>query len=483
MVSPKWGLICAPMLTFFFLFTRKNKEISSFSFPVNDNMLQKNPDFGPIKPQPIEMKVKREVNAENQIIIVIPYRDRKAHYEKQMKHLSLHPQRSRMKVIVVEQTDLNLMRRGWLRNIGILESNASFNTCIVAHDVDLFVSYATDYAACEVPTCPCNYLNGKKYPTLAGGVLNLRLDSWVQVNGYTNLAYGWGGEDDCLFHRLSQTGLLTNGAVRRPTGKMYSCFLLDDENHTAREKKNHKKHTKQCSLVRNGGTAWKADGLNSIRYTVLSRSTDEHGSLWLKVSDANNERFVNLYDTRFINSKGHTESRALIENQFTLNQICCVKRIEAVDYTWKNQALSYASSHTKALESIRAPVGLIAEDEATFIRTPPIIELETPSFRWHVLFFAYRGELSDTDCVDAHGTRWCRVIKAHASSMYAVRKSYIPYLLQSFNESLSGILLERPDSKYGLGQTWSKLQYAKGHHWYAAVPRIAMSNRQSKGFF
>ena len=39
------------------------------------------------------------------------------------------------------------------------------------------------------------------YEELIGGVLNIRSDHFLTVNGYSNLYWGWGAEDDDLYYR------------------------------------------------------------------------------------------------------------------------------------------------------------------------------------------------------------------------------------------------------------------------------------------
>ena len=39
------------------------------------------------------------------------------------------------------------------------------------------------------------------YEELIGGVFNIRIDHFLTVNGYSNLYWGWGAEDDDLFYR------------------------------------------------------------------------------------------------------------------------------------------------------------------------------------------------------------------------------------------------------------------------------------------
>ncbi len=39
------------------------------------------------------------------------------------------------------------------------------------------------------------------YEELIGGVLNIRINHFLTVNGYSNLYWGWGAEDDDLYYR------------------------------------------------------------------------------------------------------------------------------------------------------------------------------------------------------------------------------------------------------------------------------------------
>ena len=431
--------------------------------------------------------INQGANKPDPITIIIAYRDRLAHYHKFMKHISAHPQRGRMKIIVVEQDDTDLFRRGWLFNIGILESGAKYTSCIVTHDVDIFVSYTADYGNCVMPTIPCSSLNEKMWPSQAGGVLTATGEDWKRVNGYTNLVYGWGGEDDELFGRFLQNSLVSNlkaKSVRRPTSEHESCFSLNDQDHTTRLKPNYEKIQKQYYRVLHGSKEWKEDGLNSIRYTITSRFVDEYGTLWLKANDNRDVRYNNMFDTRYINLKSRPDRRKSIENEFHKNHIFNAKRIEAevpsqISDEQQRGGLGCSLSHIKALRSTENPVVLIAEDDAQILRTPPLIELETPSFLWHVLLFAYKGKIDYKDCVTAHKNKWCRVLNAQTASMYAVRQNYIPHLLHTWNRSVNGLLFGNSYHEFAGDQTWKKLQKQKDHHWYAAVPRIS---KQKKGF-
>ena len=42
------------------------------------------------------------------------------------------------------------------------------------------------------------------YNMLVGGVLNMRVEHFQQVNGYSNMYWGWGAEDDDMAYRYKK---------------------------------------------------------------------------------------------------------------------------------------------------------------------------------------------------------------------------------------------------------------------------------------
>lgn len=55
------------------------------------------------------------------------------------------------------------------------------------------------------------------YPEYVGGVLAMSRDQFIAVHGFSNYYFGWGGEDDDMFHRIKQR----NFTVVRPNITKY----------------------------------------------------------------------------------------------------------------------------------------------------------------------------------------------------------------------------------------------------------------------
>ena len=231
------------------------------------------------------------------IVIVIPYRDRAVHYKKIMEHLpSITRENWRIHTILVEQIDKSPFKRAWLMNIGIAEAKKRVGdnkTCVVTHDVDMLADSKVDYGWCDRPTQICSELScfngGVPYATSGGGVVQSSLKDWYTINGFTNTAIGWGGEDDDLHHRFRVNHLLTGGHLRRPNKGFGKCHCMHDADHTkrVRDNKGYKEINAKIGRMSAGSNEWKTDGLNSLKYDISEESVDKYGTIHLKVMHTN----------------------------------------------------------------------------------------------------------------------------------------------------------------------------------------------------
>lgn len=229
------------------------------------------------------------------IILIFPFRNRKVHYEKMMKHLkTIHRPDWDIHKILVEQANDEPFQRAWLLNIGIAEAKRRFgnaNACVVTHDIDMFADEKVDYSWCDRPTQICSELscyNWKiPYRNSAGGVVQANMGHWYKINGFTNNAKGWGGEDDDLHHRFRINGLLdpNTRALRRPVKGYGRCTCMHDEDHTKRVRDNrgYADILKKLGRMSRGSDEWKTDGLNSLKYYITSEHRDMFDTIHLKV--------------------------------------------------------------------------------------------------------------------------------------------------------------------------------------------------------
>ncbi|VEL43757.1 unnamed protein product [Protopolystoma xenopodis] len=99
------------------------------------------------------------------------------------------------------------------------------------------------------------------YPTLVGGVIKFTRSQFVEVNGYSNLFWGWGGEDDDMEARLTTVGGYRHEAPararyragehrRNPLSPLYSYRMK--------------------ALLTDSSRRMSFDGLSSIAYRLVS---------------------------------------------------------------------------------------------------------------------------------------------------------------------------------------------------------------------
>ncbi|CAK9295830.1 unnamed protein product [Gordionus sp. m RMFG-2023] len=145
----------------------------------------------------------------HKLAIIIPYRDREEHLYKLLAslHSLLKRQEIFYKIYVVEQYGSGLFNKAILMNAAFREAFWEKNFhCYVFHDVDLMPEdYRNMYSCPKQPrhlSVAIDEMDYKlKYQMLVGGVLMFKPEHFIKVNGYSNLYWGWGAEDDDMAYR------------------------------------------------------------------------------------------------------------------------------------------------------------------------------------------------------------------------------------------------------------------------------------------
>jgi hypothetical protein len=94
-----------------------------------------------------------------------------------------------------------------LMNIGFLEARkvAEYD-CYIFHDVDLIPFVPENYYGCYDLPRHIDVLRSStkfelRYKRYFGGAIGLTPNQIESINGFTNLMFGWGGEDDDIYNR------------------------------------------------------------------------------------------------------------------------------------------------------------------------------------------------------------------------------------------------------------------------------------------
>jgi hypothetical protein len=184
----------------------------------------------------------RNCKPRNTVNIVIPFRQRESFLPNILSRLHplLRKQKIRYHIFIIDQIDNKPFNRAKLLNVGAVESSkylpddilydyntlndALNNICYIFHDIDLIPTNDMTPYDCSSNKNPRHLSvfvdthNSKcVYSEIYGGVTSMTMNQMIDVNGYSNLYWGWGGEDDDMSARIR------NGAglkISRPV----SCY-------------------------------------------------------------------------------------------------------------------------------------------------------------------------------------------------------------------------------------------------------------------
>tara|TARA_B100001287_G_C22681736_1_gene530827 strand:+ start:538 stop:2040 length:1503 start_codon:yes stop_codon:yes gene_type:complete len=218
-------------------------------------------------------------NSNPRLGVIVPYRDREEHLKEFAPHIKkyLSDQGIPNILIIVEQADNQSFNRAKLMNIGydLLKDKCDY---FCFHDIDLLPEKDVDYSYSKYPThlsAYCSQFDYKlPYETLFGGVTMFNKEDFIKVNGFSNMMWGWGGEDDEIRLRCDKEGL----AVDRRPGR-YTSLPHPFTKTTSRE---YHENVKQLKDLKEGKISHKQNGINSLEYKVVSVENDK-GYLLVKV--------------------------------------------------------------------------------------------------------------------------------------------------------------------------------------------------------
>ncbi|KAH3898130.1 hypothetical protein DPMN_022349 [Dreissena polymorpha] len=225
-----------------------------------------------------------ECVARQRVAIVIPFRDRQKHLEQLQYNLIpiLKRQQLNFRFFVVEQNGNHTFNKGRIMNAAFLEARKFDDfDCFVFHDVDMMPEddrnmYTCTDAARHMSPAVDKFLYVLPYTQLVGGVLSMKPDVFIAVNGYSNLYWGWGAEDDDMAARLQ---LKQIGIVRPPlTIGRYRMIK-----HSEREINPVKVRLYLLKTVKD---RFMKDGLNSLEYkTVFVKLTPLYTHIMVDIGE------------------------------------------------------------------------------------------------------------------------------------------------------------------------------------------------------
>lgn len=172
-------------------------------------------------------------------------------------------------VIVIEQTEGKKFNRGALLNIGTKYAEKLGIDYVIYHDVDLIplapmVPYYTAFP--EYPIHVGSAYKGKyQGEGFIGQAFSISIKDAKKINGFPNMFWGWGGEDDAMRNRIKKHGL----KILRPNRDTGYKVLEHKDTRLMPDAKNMRKWEDV-----KGDTG--KHGLSDIKWIVVKKEEDKN---------------------------------------------------------------------------------------------------------------------------------------------------------------------------------------------------------------
>ncbi|XP_048825764.1 beta-1,4-galactosyltransferase 1 [Brienomyrus brachyistius] len=214
-----------------------------------------------------------ECIALQKVAIIIPFRKREDHLRFWLYYLHPILQRQQLDygVYIINQDGDEVFNRAKLLNIGYNEALKEYDyDCFVFSDVDLIPLDDRNIYKCYSQPRHLSVSMDKfgfrlPYNQYFGGVSSMSKEQYLKINGFPNNYWGWGGEDDDIYNRLSSKGM----RISRPSGEIGKCRMIrhqrDERNEPNPQRFDRIAHTRETM---------NSDGINSLSYRVVRVEKD-----------------------------------------------------------------------------------------------------------------------------------------------------------------------------------------------------------------
>ncbi|XP_063243395.1 beta-1,4-N-acetylgalactosaminyltransferase bre-4-like [Bacillus rossius redtenbacheri] len=203
--------------------------------------------------------------ARDRVAVVVPFRDRAQHLAILLRNLHPVLQRQQLDygVYVIEQAGDGPFNRAMLMNVGFVEALKQYSyDCFVFHDVDLLPEDDRNLYNCpEQPRHMSVAVDSLKYrlpyDDIFGGVSAMTKAQFEKVNGFSNMYWGWGAEDDDMSNRIKYHGY----HISRYPANVARYRMLTHHKQRANPKRYEYLHA--------GRKRFLSDGLSDLKYRRL----------------------------------------------------------------------------------------------------------------------------------------------------------------------------------------------------------------------
>ena len=193
-------------------------------------------------------------------------------------------QQLKFKIYIIEQHGDGTFNRAKLLNAGYRlakeeeekseDARIKFD-CFFFHDVDLILendqniyecSNSDPFLARHFLVAWSKYNYRLKYSKFFGGITGVTTEIMEAANGLSNEYWGWGGEDDDFYYRVTQNPKVT---ISRPSRYLGRYKMIPHQRDKGNEVSNDK--NKLLKDMKKGTAHWREDGLKNLDFEVVER--------------------------------------------------------------------------------------------------------------------------------------------------------------------------------------------------------------------
>ena len=236
-------------------------------------------------------------------------------------------------IFIIEQSeDNNKFNIGKLKNIGfdISSKHSKFNHFIFT-DIDMIPDHNLLPYYIKTPTNPISIaFKGTRYNVsinnnkpFIGAVTSFSKKDFININGYPNNFWGWGGEDDSLLIRIADNNhKLTypnNGQVI-DTEESNNQSLISTKNKIKIVKNKHE--SAKIEKLINDTKFWKKNGLSNLNYNIISSNKINNNTTQIKVDllKDNDEKNYNFLYPKINNLSNNEYNKLKYNSRSILNK-------------------------------------------------------------------------------------------------------------------------------------------------------------------
>ncbi|XP_037314482.2 beta-1,4-galactosyltransferase 2 [Pungitius pungitius] len=202
------------------------------------------------------------------VAIIIPFRHRENHLKYWLHYLHpiLRRQRIDYGIYIINQLGEETFNRAKLLNVGYAETlrDGEYD-CFIFSDVDLIPMDDRNLYHCYDQPRHFAIAMDKfgfrlPYAGYFGGVSGLSNKQFLKINGFPNEYWGWGGEDDDIYNRITLNGM----KVSRPDVRIGRYRMIKHE-----RDKHNEPNPQRFNKIQNTKNTMKKDGISSLTYRLV----------------------------------------------------------------------------------------------------------------------------------------------------------------------------------------------------------------------